>query len=544
MKYSSYFHLLSMSLLIQGCDNNVKIKTVISRNIASDFSQKTDGNESLSKGIKEFLNNEQNFHNKNLWREKNIISPLVDTYAPEANPKFPLPYYLIPEPDIKRLYSSSSNAKIEDQLYMLISGTKYFKLFVHPESVSRYSFLSNAYRYIGMTETEFMASPTSSTHSLVVWNQKNKEKIPFIAKVSLDKNAIENSPPLLSSNEVKRSIATQKVFDKIGKDNLDKMNIKIFPEMTGFIFNEIGDNSSRKLGGQLIREIPSEIANGNKKWFSFSTLMSPNYNPKPLIMEVIKQSGLNSYDFFEKYMINSYLEMFEQVSLRNGINFEPQSQNLILETNLDLKPTGIWILRDFGEITINLESGKIKRGRSSYVASYAFFYKKNIFDKLLKTVAKLDLTLTEDKILELNKKIDHVYLNKINAYLKLNLKELPDLSTYKKIEEIILEQTIFDHKTKRMPLRNSDELKAFFERKKSSQEWIKLSNNPFGSSEFFATDHGVYEISNNKIVGVALFNKNDMKGHKENHNLLDDILKFFSYKPRTGCFKMIQNFFR
>lgn len=563
MKYLGYCVFLFMSLLLQNCDNNVTIATAPSRRIANEFVEKVDGKEALSKGVKELLNEEQNLHNKDLWGKNAFASNIDPKYVPEANPKFPLPYYLIPETDAKFLYSSQFDTKVGDQLYMLVSGTKYFKLFVHPESEAHYDFLRNAYRYIGPTETEFMASPTSSYRSLIVWNQNNKSKTPFIAKVSLDKNVIGGIDRLVSENEVERSIANQRAFDQIGKENLDKMNMKLFPESAGLIFDRKIDGAPDKLGGQLIREIPSEVINGDKKWLSFSALMSPNHHPKPLIMEVIKQSGLSSYQFFEEYMIKGYLEMFENISLKNGINFEPHSQNLVFETTAGLKPTGKWVLRDFGGVwtdpvamagnngplnaymhPASASKYKLRGGRANYISSYVFFYKRQVFDMLLTEVAKFDSTMTESKINDLKAKIDKMYLKQINAYLKLNLKVAPDMSTYQKIEQMVLDQTTLDSKIKKTPVKNSTELKAFFERKKSNQEWIELSSKARGPSEFFITDHGVYEISDNKVVGLALFNQADLENYKKNNGMLDGILQDFQYKPRVGCFEMIKNFFR
>jgi hypothetical protein len=552
-----------MTLLLQNCDNNITISAAPSRYIASELVEKINGNEALSKGVREFLNEEQNFHNKDLWGKNAFASNIDPKYVPESNPKFPLPYYLIPETDTKFLYSSQFDKKVGDQLYMLVSGMKYFKLFVHPESEKHYDFLKHAYRYIGPTETEFMASPTSSYRSLVVWNQSNKKKTPFIAKVSLNKNVTDDMDRLVSENEVERSIVNQKALDHIGKDTLERMNIKFFPESAGLIFDRKLNGSSDKLGGQLIREIPVEVINGDKKWLSFSALMSPNHKPKPLIIEVIKQSGLSSYDFFEEYMIKNYLGMFENISLKNGINFEPHSQNLVFETTVNFKPTGKWILRDFGgawtdSVAMNRNNGplndymnhksvskyKSKDARSNYISSYVFFYKRQVFDMLLAEVAKFDPTLTDSKIVELKSKIDKMYLKQINDYLQLNLKVSPDMATYQKIEQMVLDQTTLDSKVKKTPIKNSAELKAFFERKMSNQEWIELSSKVSGPSEFFITDHGVYEICENKVIGLALFNQTDLENYKKSNGLMDGILQDFQYKPREGCFGMIRNFFR
>ena len=558
MKRFWILSFILMTMLLQNCDNNITIATAPSRQIASQFVEKINGKEELPDGVKAFLSSEQNLHNKDLWGKDAFSTHINPKFAPETNPKFPLPYYLIPGTDAKFIYSSKFDPKVGEQLYLLVSGTKYFKLFVHPESEEHYNFLKNAYRYIGPTETEFMASPTSSYRSLIVWNPIKKGYKPFIANISLSKNDVTDRS--LSANEIENAIENQRAYDIISEDNLDKMNFKIFPESAGLIFDREFNGTTQKLGGQLIREIPSEITDNNKKWISFSSLMSPNHALLPLIMTVIKKSGLSSYDFFNKYMIESYLTMFENITLKHGINFEPHSQNIILEMNEDFKPTGKWVLRDFGgssnEIVLNAENTSpldfktkkpipvaLRTGKGNYISSYVLFYKKQVFDILLELVAKHDPLLTQAKKDELKSKIDKMYLKQINSFFKINLNHVPDMSIYQKIEKMVLDQTTNSNLIEKKQLKTSSELKAFLERKKANQEWIELSTKRSGMPNFYLTDHAVYEVTDNQIIGVALFNQRELAKYKTPAGMSEEFLKDFQYTPRTGCFGMARNFF-
>lgn len=546
-----------MTMLLQNCDNNITIATAPSRQIASQFVEKITGKEELSEGVKAFLNSEQNLHNKDLWGKDAFSSRINPKFAPETNPKFPLPYYLIPGTDAKFIYSSKFDTKIGEQLYLLVSGVKYFKLFVHPESEEQYNFLKNAYRYIGPTETEFMASPTSSYRSLIVWNPVKKGYKPFIANISLSKN--DFSDRSLSESEIEKAIANQRDYDIISEESLDKMNFKIFPESAGLIFDR-DFKGSQKIGGQLIREIPSEITENNKKWISFSSLMSPNHSPRPLIMTVIKKSGLSSYDFFEKYMIESYLSMFENITLKHGINFEPHSQNIIFEMNADYRPTGKWVLRNFGGTSSELDTNNeslspldtktkkpipvaLRTGKGNYISSYVLFYKKQVFDVLLDQVSKYDPSLSLAKKDELKSKIDKMYLKQINTFFKINLNHVPDMAIYQKIEKMVLDQTTGTNLIEKKQLKPSSELKAFIERKKANQEWIELSKKSSGIPNFYLTDHALYEVTDNQIIGVALFNQRELTKHRTPAGISEDFLKDFQYTPHSGCFGMTRNFF-
>ena len=396
--------------------------------------------EAIPKGVKELLNEEQNLHNKDLWGAGAFKSDIAVEYVPENNPKFPLAYYLMPEEDAKFLQADSLDKRVSMQLQEMIDGKKYFKLFVHPESEAHYEFLKGSYKYVSQAETEFMASPTSSYRSLIVWNHSDTKRKPFIAKVSLDKNVIGSIDRLVSENEVERSVANQKVFDRIGKENLEKMHAKVFPETAGLVLNNDMPGAPKKLGGQLIREIPDAVEKSQTKWLSFSALMSPNKKPHPLIMDVIKASGLSSYDFYEKYMIQSYMKMFEELSLKQGMNFEPHSQNLCFEVDMNLRPTDNWVIRDFGgvwpdvitmtknkgpfDIYMEAESAvkyKLRGGRGNYISSYVFFYKRQVFDMMINEISYYDKSLTPKRIEKLKAQLDQLYVSKVNEYFGLKL---------------------------------------------------------------------------------------------------------------------------
>ena len=554
--------LLSFLLLtlIPGCDNHPAFNHKVSRFIASEHLQKISGKENLAVGVRELLYEEQNLHNKVLWGENAFASNIDPAYVPENNPKFPLPYYLVPAEDANFLFSDSLDQRVADQLALKISGKKHYKLFVHPESEAHYEFLRASYNYVGPDTTEFMASPTSSYRSLVVWNKNNNLRKPFIAKVSLDKNVIGSIDRLVSINEVERSVANQKVFDRMGEKKLTQMNLKIFPESAGLTIDKTHPGAPEKLGGQLIREIPDELVNGDMKWISFSAMMSPNRKTRPLIMDVIEKSGLSSYEFFETYMINSYMNMFEEVSFKSGVNFEPHSQNLVFETTKDLKPTGKWVLRDFGgvwpdvltmaknggPVDVYMEAAsatkyKLRGGRGNYISSYVFFYKRQVFDMMLAEVAKLDSSLTPEKVSSLKGKIDARYTKLINSYLGLNLKEAPNMANYQAVEKMVLSQTEFDQKNAKKEIKDLENVQTFIETKKANHEWVELAPKK-GKSEFYLTDHGLYEVSNKKIVGLALFNRNELEDYRANNKMLTIFKEEAPIVKKGGCVAFIRDF--
>ena len=103
-----------------------------------------------------------------------------------SNIKFPVCYFLIEEEDVRLIFHKKLDVKISDQLFMTISGVKYYKLFIHPDDFASYSFLSSAYRFIDAEETEFFGSPIDGKKTMVMWNKRNSYKRAFIVTSNLD----------------------------------------------------------------------------------------------------------------------------------------------------------------------------------------------------------------------------------------------------------------------------------------------------------------------------------------------------------------------
>ena len=163
---------------------------------------------------------------------------------------------------------------------------------------------------------------------------------------------------------------------------------------------------------------------------------------------------------------------------------------------------------------------------------------------MLAEVAKFDQSLTNSKIEELKNKIDKEYLKRINSYLTFKLKQSPDIITYRKIEQMVLNQSTLTNGPDKKVLKSGYELHAFLERKKSRYEWIELSSEAFGTPTYFLTDHAVYQVIDDRMTGIALFDQSEVENYKNSVGAEENFLKKFRYQPSLGCFGMIRNFFR
>jgi hypothetical protein len=211
-RFGYYTLILTLAVSIGSCDNNrVTIDQKTSSYNPRLHLRVVADNEKLPAGVRKLL--DQNSFKKNL--------------------KFPLSYYLIPDSDTKFLYINHFSILIIDQLYSGVSGERYYKLFVHPDSDALYAFLKHGYRYIGPDETEFVASPISGNKTVVVWTRKNLSKTPFIVKTNLDEESIQ---------EIRSRLPASSVIET--------------PAMASLIFKRKIKNSSQTIQGQQITELP------------------------------------------------------------------------------------------------------------------------------------------------------------------------------------------------------------------------------------------------------------------------------------------------
>ena len=131
-KIMKYFRpcalFLTFTMIFFSCDSNIMVAQKSSNYDPRIHLSEVGMNEQLPAGVRNFLNQK-----------------------PGANkfvPKFPLSYYLIQEDDVKFIRTKNFNPEIVAQLDSEVSGERYFKLFVHPDVDTIYSFLKRGYRYI------------------------------------------------------------------------------------------------------------------------------------------------------------------------------------------------------------------------------------------------------------------------------------------------------------------------------------------------------------------------------------------------------------
>jgi hypothetical protein len=176
------FTILISFYLFSSCEKGADLDPKFTRFDLSIHLKKIDGSEPFSKEIREYLLREQ------ALRRSVASQPSLPTeFDPKNSPKFPLPYFLIPDEMAQFTSFMTEDKTIVDQMLLRISGKVHYKFFIHPGHENQFNELKGIYTYIDVEQTEFMASPSSDMYTLVIWNRNNDDRKPFLANLILEK---------------------------------------------------------------------------------------------------------------------------------------------------------------------------------------------------------------------------------------------------------------------------------------------------------------------------------------------------------------------
>ncbi len=467
--------MLSLQPILAKMDPKLRQAAVMQRKPAPvDVSQVApiDGSEKLAEGSRNWLRNEQVMHPKNLHPKGTFNAKgLHPAFLQENQPRFPIPYYLIPIEMARFIETSQLDPRIREQLVMKIDGGTYAKLFVHPmgESYFRYLKQNQRVRYISPEQTEFMGATTSSYRTLLLWNRRQAGTKSFMVKLGVDVHE-QGIHRLVEDSEVIRSTQNEKALEALAGAELEEARLKFFPETAGLILNRADfEYGPEILGGQVVREVPDEVQSGAKQWISFGSLASDEAGERPQILKVMQASGLSSEAFVEKYLVDGFLKTFDRIALQQGLAFQPSDQNLYLEAMADGKPTGYFALRDAEGIypdavqmrkqgklwslysaTADVPHMQFALGRIYAVQSFVDNYRDTAFKHLVVQIQKYDPEFSREAMRRLSQKLDDRFKLMVSMHFKVpltdDLKGPIDLAWVEKFGTKIWENTPFERR--------------------------------------------------------------------------------------------------
>lgn len=274
----------------------------------------------LSRNLLKFMEYEQNTNyipNKTCMKIKSDDPDFI--YAPENKKWFQVKSYWVPKEEI--IYKTATS-----YLCNFFNKENKILFIVHPLST------------INLKDKEpgpiFNALATSSTRTLLVYPLDRPDFL-FFAKTSIHKKDFYR---VVNKNQVLYCIDANIVLDN------SQLPINYFREVLSVYISEESkennennenENNENGSGGMVIREIPKDLLEDKIEIMPcFALYTKQKYSSIPLY-NMIHISGLNSYDWINKYIIKPFVKKYLQLEINNGITFECHSQNLLIEIKND-----------------------------------------------------------------------------------------------------------------------------------------------------------------------------------------------------------------
>lgn len=228
--------------------------------------------------------------------------------------------------------------------------------------------------------------------------------------------------------------------------------------------------------------------------------------------------------------------MFNEVSFKMGMNFEPHSQNLCIETDANLKPTGRFVIRDFGGVwpdivsmldqpqaaaymdAANADKFKFSGARVNYVESYAFFYKRQVFDMMSDLLVTRNVFTKSDRS-ELEDDLGKIFVRLLNASFNAGLLAPPNMSTRGQAKELILRNARFNPGGLR-EVKSDARFQAWISRKDAALESVQyLESRSTPGLRFHETRYGVIATQQEAIIAFYAFNAREFEDYSKHSDL-------------------------
>lgn len=297
--------------------------------------------ERLPKNVKRWLYYERNLLDRRLdsSRMVSLSSDLPTEYLPERLGIYRLGNYWVPKNAVRRFEADSISTFVHDEFSRTEAGRRQVRYFVHPAAIRRYS---DALRSIGATPAQdsFWGVATSSERTYLVWKEGQEDK-PFCVKLSLPYEVGGNFRTL-SAVMTSRCVGISQILE--GSSSTLPRDFGCLREVLGIAPRaEMPDNH---LGGFIVREIPGAVISGRTSMIPMFALYAPRPGRPPLIAVMARKCRLPLEEFILRRICRAYAVHWLRLVIDSGMVPESHAQNLLLETDGDLLPTGRFIHRD------------------------------------------------------------------------------------------------------------------------------------------------------------------------------------------------------
>jgi IucA / IucC family len=279
---------------------------------------------------------------------------LAVEYRPESRPVFAIEAYAVGADDCRQWQSRAPERTLPPALAHVCRAGGDALLLVHPRSRDHYAALLRKPSVRRIESGTFMATPLSSSRSLLVWEEGLREN-PFIAKLSL----------CATIGTVDRTIRATRVAKCVGLTALLD-GARDLPGDFAFLDEYYGVSPHRmQRGGMLLRSIPAAVMSGERTLLpAYALIATPDDGTPPLLVTLADLHGMKLGEFAFYALLAPFANQWAALAIDAGIVFESHGQNLMLELDAGLTPTGRLVHRDLEDLSVDL---RYRRERGLYV---------------------------------------------------------------------------------------------------------------------------------------------------------------------------------
>lgn len=275
-------------------------------------------------------------------------------YQPEGRAVFALDAYMLGGSLCERWQSRGSGRALPPELSRVCRGGDAALLLVHPRSRNHYAELLRRDGVRPIERGTYLATPLSSSRSLLAW-ERAAPHAPFIVKLSLDAT-IATVPRTIRGTRVAKCVGLTALLD----------GARDLPPNFSFLGEHYGISPHRMpRGGMLLRAIPQQLLSGERILIpAYALTATPDDGAPPLLCLLAERHRMRLGEFVQHAIVEPFAYQWTMLAIDSGIVFEAHGQNLMLELDASLTPTGRLVHRDLEDVSVDLEH---RRARGLYV---------------------------------------------------------------------------------------------------------------------------------------------------------------------------------
>jgi IucA / IucC family len=253
-------------------------------------------------------------------------------FWPERQPVFWLPEFEARR-DQFRLFQNSTQPL---PWYLSGSSSEVYSHLVHPLSVPY--FLRRDLKGVRWRNPRFLATPTASHRTLLVWNPRSSKTPPFSVKASLDRwvGGLDRKVKLY---EIKRSVGISSLMVGTPRAEFERQGILLLDDPVGLFHKQTN-------AGLLARDSPWKLGAGEEIVPLFS-LCASGHDRRPRVTELVESSGLEPTAWVDTFVLKPLIYQAYFLGMTEGVVGEMHEQNILMELRNGIPTKRFWH-RDLG----------------------------------------------------------------------------------------------------------------------------------------------------------------------------------------------------